>query len=79
VHSQQISLRKRIFNFKDLREVVNCSRSTFESKASLLFETPSGIDPDRDALALVLALCHGLDVFKITYCPSEELQARMLR
>jgi hypothetical protein len=79
VDSQEISLGERVFNLKDLREIVNRTVSTFQRKASLILETSCGIDANRNALALVLALGHGLNIFKVTNCPSQKLHVGSLR
>ena len=52
--------------------------STFQCEASLFLETLRGVDTDWDAFALVFALCHCLDIIKITNCPRKELQAQLV-
>lgn len=53
--------------------------STLKRKTSLLLEPPGGIDPDWNALALVFALGHSLDVFEITNGPGKQLGFQTLR
>jgi hypothetical protein len=69
VNSQEISLGERVLDLKDLGEIVDGAMSTFQRKTSLVLETPCGIDANRNALTLVLALGHGLNIFKVTNCP----------
>lgn len=47
---------------------------TFQSETGLFLETPRRVDTDWDALSLVLPLCQGLDILKITNGPREKLQ-----
>lgn len=70
---QQIRLRQRVLYLKDFRKIVHGAVSTLQSKPGLVFETSRGVNTDRDAFALVLALRHGFDIFEITYGPGKKL------
>lgn len=71
--SKEVGLRQRIFDLKDLGEIINSAMSTFESKTSLLFEALGGINANRDTLALVLAFGHSLNVFEVANSPRKKL------
>lgn len=73
MHSQEIGLGQRVLDFKDFRKVVDCLVGTLKCKASLVLETSGSVDANRDALASVLALGHGFDIFEVTHCPGQEL------
>jgi hypothetical protein len=73
MHGQEIGLGQRVLNLEDLREIVNGPVGTFKCKASLVLKSTSSVDTHRNALSLVLALGHGLDVFKVTNGPRKEL------
>jgi hypothetical protein len=73
VDCQKIRLGKRIFDFEYFREVINRAVSTLKRKLSLVLETTGGVDANGNALALVFALGHGLNVFEVTNCPGEKL------
>lgn len=74
MYSQQVRLGKRILNFKDFREIIHRTVSALQGKARLILETPCGIDSDWNTLSLILALSHGLDIFKVTNGPSQKLR-----
>ena len=73
VNCQEVGLGQWVLNLEDLREVVNGSVSTFKCKTGLVLKSPSGVNTHGNALSLVLALGHGLDIFEVTNGPSKEL------
>lgn len=73
VYSQKIRLGQRILDLENFREIVNGAVGTFQSKTSLVLQAASCVDPNGDALALVLALSHSLNIFEVTHGPSEKL------
>lgn len=75
VNSQEISLGKRVLDFKDLREIIDRAVGTFKREASLILKATGGVDTDGNALALVFALGHSLNVLEIANRPGQELHA----
>lgn len=73
VDCQEIGLGQRVLNLEDLREVVNGSVGAFKCKTGLVLKSTSRVDTHGNALSLVLALGHGLDIFEVTNGPSKEL------
>jgi hypothetical protein len=73
MHSQEICLRKRIFNLKDLGEVINRPMRTLQCKSSLVLQASCGVDANGNAFSLILALGHGFNVSKVTHGPGQKL------
>lgn len=78
VDRQEIRLGQWVLDLEDLRKVVDRPMSTLQRKPSLILEAPRGVDANRDALALILALGHRLNIFEIANCPCQKLQERTL-
>src|SRR5690242_1470610 len=70
---QQVDLWERIINLENFREVVHNLVAVIQSKATLLLQTTSGVDPDGDALAVVLALSESLDIFEVSNRPGQKV------
>lgn len=73
MNSQQINLGQRVIDLEDLGEVIHNLVAVVQSKASLLLQTTGSVNPDRNVLAIVLALGVRLDVFKVTNSPRQEV------
>lgn len=73
MHGEKISLGERILDLEDFREIIDSTVRTLKRKFSLVLEASSGVDANRNALALVFTLGHGLDVLEVTNCPREKL------
>lgn len=76
MHGKKVRLRERIFDLEDFRKVVNSTVGALQGKDGLVFETPGGVHAHRDAFSVVLALGHGLHIFKVTDCPGQKLHER---
>ena len=73
MNGQKIDLGKRVVNLEDLGEVVDNLVAVVQSKTTLLLQAARSVDPDRNVLAVVLALGESLDVLKVTDSPRQKV------
>jgi hypothetical protein len=73
VDSDHIGFGQGVVNTKGLREEIKSLVGMLKGESTLLFKTTSSIDANRNALAIILAFCEGLDILEIADGPCRKL------